>query len=1750
MGNQESQQQHGLPNGHRPGPASTSRSPTKSRALSLRGRSKDYGPYAPPGPADSEPRPAGGRAARPGRASSRKAAPAPVTAAANAESWRGSSAADLDSEPSTVNGFATDEGGAGGSRSTLNSGSEHSGEATVTTLSSSRGALFRAHQQRSSPKILFRKDTRDRNGVRVEFHVDTPGEESAAVAGAMSGPAAAAQRREKREFYLRENGRVPDLLVSRRGYRQPLRPSSGCPKEGASQGGGTDGCGSQAVTSSQGGGPGSPVWKPLGLRSVPDVSSRRVAAPPREATCHRDLSKSLGLIIGRGEEENDNPGAGAANGYEGYASQTLPRLKPGRIPAAGVSWADLEIGDPKPIGYVGSLDRRKTKKKAPVEVQVEGSDGADSGIARTTDSELPCDPSPLPPDLGWPCDPGFQPLTIQRSATWCHPQDSQHGSESHRAPDDAEQTSVYENYMHGWRSGGVGVTRAPFASLADAMAGGGAGGSGGVGGGVGGGGSSSADGSEDPRDPTGSESLGSAALLLDSTARLSAAQFQVRKAGWLRAKHLFCRKGKKIEPALRRKWRRYWVALRGCSLLFSEAAGQTGSEQDPEPKRSLAVEGALVQALPEHPKRDFIFCLSNAHGEVFCFQAESQIELENWVTAVHSACAWALAGRSCRGGRGASGSGIGVDPAQALTSEVRDLEHRIDLDEKMRKMAELQLLTVSEPKSRKAILAQVSQWERNLERYSVDAFRLRCYLASLQGREPPNPKLVLAYVSRPVKHAMHRLGMFSASSFHALVCAREETGFRKRTFSRGLSKKKSVFASLRGLDGSGKKPGKERPRASQQFDSRGRCGHVSPPISSKCAMSFAKFGPQLRHMMAYPNSNDFRGSVTSTRKQTARSYLAVNTHYRGNSYLAVNTHYRGNSYLAVNTHYRGNSYLAVNTHYRGNSYLAVNTHYRGNSYLAVNTHDRCNSYLAVNTHYRGTSYLAVNTNYRGTSYLAVNTHDRCNSYLAVNTNYRGTSYLAALRKRNRSLKNNTQLPPGGSGARQMGEIQREPPRETNHEPRGNWRPNKHRLQSSFCPMNDKGADCKNICSRTSRLSRLATYGANEVFYTHTSVETAAVFCRSAMEPAEVAARPLSRQLTEADKLRKVILELVETERSYVKDLCTLQEIYVEPLQKEAFLSPDQLEALFGTLRELVIFQKEFLQTLEQGLSLAPDFETLEQPAHFRRVLFSLGGSFLYYSDHFKLYSAYCASHPKAQKLLETAKRDPAFGAFLDERNPRRQHSSTLESYLIKPIQRVLKYPLLLRELVSLTDADSEENYHLTEALRAMNKVASHINEMQKVYEEYGAVFDQLVVEQTGAHKEVTELSMGDLVMNAPVLWLNPHPAAVSRSKKWPEAHLFVFKKAVVLICKEHSKHKKKEEPDPFKFKYMIPQTSLQVRTGTDTDSEAGAEWELVHVKSETEGRPETVFRVCCSDAEWRERMVRVVRAVLREGSRQRLCKAASVPAKSPGYLPFGGRRLSALKARRLRAGADARRLSRYASDGLCCDDPDDDFNGSASGIGESGGRVGAAGGGGGGGGSGGGGGGGRGPSWRRTRGSAGRAHAIEFRSEPELAARSSRPRREDGGSVRETDILSSDEDDDDDDRRGRGGVGGGGGGGAGELYGGRSTAKSVEILAMSDDRYAVATEPGRLASQVHERSVSPARSDGAAPALRPLRQQKIIFDAVGGHDEGGGGGGVVGGGGRVGPRGSPLRRNASDQSLNSLLSEMGIYEGLSGSDTE
>ena len=66
-----------------------------------------------------------------------------------------------------------------------------------------------------------------------------------------------------------------------------------------------------------------------------------------------------------------------------------------------------------------------------------------------------------------------------------------------------------------------------------------------------------------------------------------------------------------------------------------------------------------------------------------------------------------------------------------------------------------------------------------------------------------------------------------------------------------------------------------------------------------------------------------------------------------------------------------------------------------------------------------------------------------------------------------------------------------------------------------------------------------------------------------------------------------------------------------------------------------------------------------------------------------MYTTYCANQPKALSALDRLSKTPAFAEFLQESllNPETR-ALTLFSFLIKPIQRICKYPLLLRVFFS------------------------------------------------------------------------------------------------------------------------------------------------------------------------------------------------------------------------------------------------------------------------------------------------------------------------------------------------------------------------------------------------------------------------------------------------------------------------------------
>ncbi|NXG78155.1 DNMBP protein, partial [Baryphthengus martii] len=183
-----------------------------------------------------------------------------------------------------------------------------------------------------------------------------------------------------------------------------------------------------------------------------------------------------------------------------------------------------------------------------------------------------------------------------------------------------------------------------------------------------------------------------------------------------------------------------------------------------------------------------------------------------------------------------------------------------------------------------------------------------------------------------------------------------------------------------------------------------------------------------------------------------------------------------------------------------------------------------------------------------------------------------------------------------------------------------------------------------------------------------------------------------------EKRSKVIEELLQTERDYIRDLEMCVERIMVPLQQAQMQNID-FEALFGNIHMVISFSKQLLSTLETSDVIGPVF--LAQRAELENV-----------------YRVYCQNHDEAIALLETYEKDEKMQKLLlDLLDSLRLEGCTnyinLGSFLIKPVQRVMRYPLLLMELLNATPEAHPDKAPLTAAVLAVKEINVNINEYKR-----------------------------------------------------------------------------------------------------------------------------------------------------------------------------------------------------------------------------------------------------------------------------------------------------------------------------------------------------------------------------------------------------------------------------------------------------
>ncbi|XP_017861974.1 PREDICTED: pleckstrin homology domain-containing family G member 4B isoform X3 [Drosophila arizonae] len=177
------------------------------------------------------------------------------------------------------------------------------------------------------------------------------------------------------------------------------------------------------------------------------------------------------------------------------------------------------------------------------------------------------------------------------------------------------------------------------------------------------------------------------------------------------------------------------------------------------------------------------------------------------------------------------------------------------------------------------------------------------------------------------------------------------------------------------------------------------------------------------------------------------------------------------------------------------------------------------------------------------------------------------------------------------------------------------------------------------------------------------------------------------------KIQKTLLlimrEMIGTERDYVRSLYYVIENYIDELLREDIPQPlrGQRNVIFGNIEKIFEFHNShFLGELER----------------YERNPLKVGAAFLEMESKFYLYALYNKNKPKSDTLLSE------YGSsFFKPKQMQLQDKMDLASYLLKPVQRMGKYALLLQQLVKAVKGVEGA---------ALQEIAADVEELQRAEE--------------------------------------------------------------------------------------------------------------------------------------------------------------------------------------------------------------------------------------------------------------------------------------------------------------------------------------------------------------------------------------------------------------------------------------------------
>ncbi|XP_059607370.1 protein vav isoform X2 [Phlebotomus argentipes] len=242
----------------------------------------------------------------------------------------------------------------------------------------------------------------------------------------------------------------------------------------------------------------------------------------------------------------------------------------------------------------------------------------------------------------------------------------------------------------------------------------------------------------------------------------------------------------------------------------------------------------------------------------------------------------------------------------------------------------------------------------------------------------------------------------------------------------------------------------------------------------------------------------------------------------------------------------------------------------------------------------------------------------------------------------------------------------------------------------------------------------------------------------------------------------VIRELVDTESNYLDVLNALRYKFMQPMEK--LLSKEDIKLIFPKVRELADIHTKFLEKLREAV----------QPG----AKLKLSQVFFDFREPFLIYGEYCSNMTNATDALrdQTAKSESMRQLVNQCQKEHSEGRVQLRDILSVPMQRILKYHLLLKKLVDETSPTHEDFRGLERAKEAMDDVAQYINEVKRDSE-------HLVVIQK-VRESIMDLDLpygNDLQQYGRLLLDGDLNIKAHEDQKTKHRYAFIFEKVMILV---------------------------------------------------------------------------------------------------------------------------------------------------------------------------------------------------------------------------------------------------------------------------------------------------------------------------------------------------------------------------------